>query len=72
MLHRTNAEVAFYYQRADENRRMAEQQTDPELRNTCLDLEQRWRKLGLSYENPHRFIQSAVHLACALDEMKQA
>jgi len=66
MLQRTNAEVAYCYQRSEENRRMADQ-VDAKHRQTYLDLEARWLKLALSYEFSDRLNQYTAHMACALD-----
>ena len=71
MLLKSNADVAYCYQRADENRCMAERQTDAERKKTYLDLENRWVKLALSYELSDRLNQYTASLACALDAAKK-
>lgn len=68
MLQKSHADAAYCNVCADENRRMAEQQNSPVLRQTYLDLEARWIKLALSYENADRLNQYIAHLACALDQ----
>jgi hypothetical protein len=68
VLQKVQADAAFCHQRAAENRRMAEQPGDPALKENYLDLERRWARLALSYEDPEQYIQLTAQLACALDE----
>jgi hypothetical protein len=68
---KAHADVAFCYQRAEQIRRMAERLGDPALRNSYLDLEQRWVRLALSYEDSEQYIRFTAELACTLDEMKK-
>jgi hypothetical protein len=68
LLQKAQAEAAFCHQRAEENRRMAEQPGDPALKETYLDLERRWARLALSYEDPEQYIHLTAQLACAQDE----
>jgi hypothetical protein len=70
MLQKAQSEAAYCQERADENRRMAEQQTRPKLRQTYLDLAERWLKLAIGCEFSDRFNQYSAHLACALDAPK--
>jgi hypothetical protein len=70
MLQRTDTQAAYCYQRAEENRRRAEQQVKPEYKETYLDLERRWLTLAMSYEFGDRLNQYAAHVACALDDQK--
>ena len=64
-----SADAAYCYRRAEENRRMAEQATDAAYRECCLDLEQRWLKLALSYEYSDRINDFAARLVCKHDEL---
>jgi len=70
VLQKAHAEAAFCRQRAEENRRMAEQPGDPALKQTYLDLEQRWARLAQSYEDSEQYIRFTAQLACTLDAIK--
>ena len=70
VLQKAHAEAAFCHQRAEENRRMAEQAGDPALKETYLDLERRWATLALSYADSEQYIRFTAQLACTLDEIK--
>ena len=69
MTKQPSADAAYCYRRAEENRRMAEQATDAAYRECCLDLEQRWLKLALSYEYSGRINNLATRLVCNVDEL---
>jgi hypothetical protein len=70
VLQKAHAEAAFCHQRAEENRRMAEQAGDPALKEIYLDLERRWERLALSYADSEQYIRFTAQLACTLDEIK--
>lgn len=65
-------EAAYCYERAKQNRRMAAQPGDPALKEIYLDLEQRWSRLAMSYENSEQYIQLTAQLVCALDDAAKA
>jgi hypothetical protein len=71
VLRKAHAEAAFCHQRAEENRRMAEHAADPARKEIYLDLERRWARLALSYEDSEPYIQLTAQLACALDELRK-
>lgn len=50
MLPKTQEEVAYCYQRAEESRRMGARETDPVRRQEYADMETRWIKLAISYQ----------------------
>ena len=50
MLQRTQEDVAYCYQRAEESRRMGARETDPMRRQEYADMETRWIKLAISYQ----------------------
>jgi len=50
MLQRTQDDVAYCYQRAEESRRMAERETDPARQQEYAEMEARWVKLAISYQ----------------------
>jgi len=50
MLQKTQEDVAYCYQRAEESRRMGARETDPARRQEYADMEQRWIKLAISYQ----------------------
>jgi hypothetical protein len=66
MRQQTSDQVAYCYQRAAENRALADS-TDSNYKATYLDLEARWIKLALSYEFADRLNEYTAHVACALD-----
>ena len=66
MLREARIDAAYCYERAAENKQMAAQAPDLELRGVYLDLETRWLALAVSYEFPDRLNQYAAHLACTL------
>jgi hypothetical protein len=67
MLRKTNTQAFYCYERAAENRRMADQGPS-NFRQVYLDLEQRWRKLALSYEFSDRLNRFTAHTTCAMDK----
>jgi hypothetical protein len=50
MLQKTQHDVAYCYQRAQESRRMGERETDPARRQEYTEMETRWIKLAISYQ----------------------
>ena len=50
MLQKTQDDVAYCYQRAEESRRMGERETDPQRQHEYLEMEARWIKLAISYQ----------------------
>lgn len=50
MLEKTQEDVAYCYQRAEECRRMGARETDPARRQEYADMEARWVKLAISYQ----------------------
>jgi hypothetical protein len=51
---------------------MAEQAVNADYRDACLDLEQRWLKLALSYEYSDRINDSSARLVCNIDELRSS
>jgi hypothetical protein len=54
MLQNLSQQIRDCYQHAEECRRRAIAQADPELRKDFLELERRWLKLARSYELAER------------------
>ena len=50
MLQKTQEDVAYCYQRAEESRRMRTRETDPARQQEYAEMEQRWIKLAISYQ----------------------
>ena len=50
MLQKTQEDVAYCYQRAEEARRMGARETNPVRRQEYSDMETRWIKLAISYQ----------------------
>jgi hypothetical protein len=50
MLQKTQEDVAYCYQRAEESRRMRARETDPARQQEYSEMEQRWIKLAISYQ----------------------
>ena len=50
MLQKTQEDVAYCYQRAEEARRMGARETDLARRQEYADMETRWIKLAISYQ----------------------
>ena len=50
MLQKTQEDVAYCYQRAEESRRMGARETNPVRRQEYSDMETRWIKLAISYQ----------------------
>jgi hypothetical protein len=68
MLQSSEHDVAYCYERAEENRRMADAQVDGGRKRIYLDLQQRWLVLALSYQLPDRLNQCVAAVACALGD----
>ena len=56
MLQKTQHDVAYCHQRAEESRRLAAREIDPGRRQEFLDMEARWMRLATSYEFAERLI----------------
>ena len=50
MLQKTQEDVAYCYQRAEESRRMGARETDPARRQKYSAMETRWIELAISYQ----------------------
>ncbi len=50
MLQRTQDDVAYCHQRAEESRRMRERETNPTRQQEYAEMEARWIKLAISYQ----------------------
>jgi hypothetical protein len=50
MLQKTQEDVAYCYQRAEEARRMQARETDPMRQREYANIEARWIKLAISYQ----------------------
>jgi len=50
MLQKTQEDVAYCYQRAEEARRMGARETDAARQQEYAEMEQRWIKLAISYQ----------------------
>jgi hypothetical protein len=50
MLQKTQEDVAYCYQRAEEFRRMRKSETDPVRQQEYANMEARWIKLAISYQ----------------------
>ena len=67
-----NKDVEFCRRRAEDFRRMAAQEVDPEVKRDYLELEARWLNLAVGYEFPDRMAEYSANLACAFDQDKKA